>query len=509
MAVWSEGYFTDVQYTGHSYPHMAPGYLKLAALLGGARPPELGDGSAYLELGCGQGFNLNLLAAANPRTTFIGVDFHPGQIANAQRLAKAAALDNVSFEDWSFAQMLELPPQRLPRVDVVALHGVLSWVSAENRARIIEIIDRVLKPGGLVYVSYNSLPGWNQRLVLRRLLLERFEREAGSPETRLAAAFKTATRLAESESGFFRPATGAKQALAHLQTQAPAYLFHEYMNADYHAFFHADVVREMEGARLAFAGSAVPGEDVPTLAAGDALQPLLAEAEDETWRQTIYDFASNKPFRRDVFVRGRNALSAEQQLALLSETPLTLLVRPQEAKLSFQLPAGALTGDPDLYGPMLEALVDGPKTYGELVALKALTTKGRTEPQARRALMVMLAAGYVHSAQAVTADSARAFNRAVLQDLEEGARPPLASAIAGAPLGSTLAELLGLRAEFRKQSVKTAAAEGAAILARANAAFMIEGKVVSDPAEVTAEFVRRIETFRAEKLPFWQKIGVA
>jgi SAM-dependent methyltransferase len=509
MAVWSEGYFTDVQYTAHPYPHMAPGYLRIAALLGGVRPPELGEGPAYLELGCGQGFNLNLLAAGNPQISFTGVDFHPGQIANAQRLAKAAGLRNVTFEDFSFAQMLEMPAEKLPRVDVVALHGVLSWVSLENRARIIRIIDRVLKPGGLVYVSYNCLPGWNQRLVLRRLLLEQFERQAGSPEARLEAAIKTATRMADAESGFFRPATGAKQTLAHLATQTPAYLFHEYMNADYHAFFHADVVREMEGARLSFAASAIAAEDVPSLAAPEALQPLVAEAQDETWRQTVFDFANNKPFRRDVFVRGRNALSPDQQLALLSETPLTLLVRPEEAKLTFQVPLGTLTGDPTLYGPIVEALADAPKTYGELLELKALTSSGKTELQLRHAIMVMLAAGYIHPAQDVARDSARAFNRTVLEGLEDGERPPLVSAVAGAPIGCNLAESLGLRAAFRKQSVKSAAAEGAAILAKARAAFMIEGKVVSDPAEVTAEFVRRIDTFRAEKLPLWERIGVA
>jgi hypothetical protein len=340
--------------------------------------------------------------------------------------------------------------------------------------------------------------------------MEQYERQAGSPEARLAAAFKTAGRLAEPETGFFRPATGAKQTLANLQTQAPAYLFHEYMNADYHAFFHADVAREMDGARLAFAASAVPAEDVPTLAAPEALQSLVAEAQDETWRQTIFDFASNKAFRRDIFVRGRNALDPEQQLNLLSETAFTLLLRPPDAKLTFQVPVGTLTGDPALYGPMIEALAAGAKTYGELIGLKALKAKGKTEPQARRAIMVMLAAGYVHPAQEVAPDSARAFNRAVLEDLEHGERPPLASAVAGAPVGSSLAELLGLRALFRNEDVKTAAAQGATILAKAGAGFVQEGGgVISDPAGITAEFVRRIETFHAEKLPFWQQIGVA
>ena len=90
MAAWSDGYVTDIQYTGKFYGELAPGYLAFACLRQAVRPPVLGRGSSYLELGCGQGFGLSLLAAANPERSFMGVDFHPGQIANAQRLAREA-----------------------------------------------------------------------------------------------------------------------------------------------------------------------------------------------------------------------------------------------------------------------------------------------------------------------------------------------------------------------------------------------------------------------------------
>ncbi len=134
MAAWADGYFTDIQYTGHFYPELAPGYMAFGCLRQGVRPPHLGDGATYLELGCGQGFGLNLLAAANPGMAFWGVDFHPGQIDNALRQASAAGLSNITFEDFSFEQMLALPPGALPRFDVISLHGIYSWVSPESVA---------------------------------------------------------------------------------------------------------------------------------------------------------------------------------------------------------------------------------------------------------------------------------------------------------------------------------------------------------------------------------------
>ena len=45
-------------------------------------------------------------------------------------------------------------------VDVVVLHGVLSWISRADQAAVVSILERRLRPEGLVYVSYNCMPGW-------------------------------------------------------------------------------------------------------------------------------------------------------------------------------------------------------------------------------------------------------------------------------------------------------------------------------------------------------------
>src|SRR5262249_33239779 len=152
------------------YAELAPGFLAFACARQGVRPPRLGAGTRYLELGCGQGYGLALLAAANPAMDFIGVDFNPAHIAGARRLAEAAGLTNVAFEDFGSGQVLDLPAERLGRFDIVVLHGVYSWVSAENRAAIVEILDRAVTPGGLVYVSYNALPGWSANAPLQRFI---------------------------------------------------------------------------------------------------------------------------------------------------------------------------------------------------------------------------------------------------------------------------------------------------------------------------------------------------
>src|SRR5690606_9249955 len=123
---------------------------------------------AYCELGCGQGFSTNLLSAANPDIDFYATDFNPAQIAGAQALCEAAGTKNVRFFDDSFAE-LEARPD-LPKFDVIALHGIYSWIAKEHRDTIVRFIDKRLKPGGLVYISYNCLPGWSGPAPLRQLL---------------------------------------------------------------------------------------------------------------------------------------------------------------------------------------------------------------------------------------------------------------------------------------------------------------------------------------------------
>jgi hypothetical protein len=47
------------------------------------------------------------------------------------------------------------------------LHGIWSWVSEDNRQIILDFIDRKLKPGGVLYLSYNTQPGWSAFMPLR------------------------------------------------------------------------------------------------------------------------------------------------------------------------------------------------------------------------------------------------------------------------------------------------------------------------------------------------------
>ncbi len=51
------------------------------------------------------------------------------------------------------------------------LHGVYSWVAPEVRRDIARVLRDAARPGGYVFVSYNALPGWSQKMPLREMML--------------------------------------------------------------------------------------------------------------------------------------------------------------------------------------------------------------------------------------------------------------------------------------------------------------------------------------------------
>src|SRR4029077_15564225 len=130
--------------------------------LSGMEAPDLDRHFTYCELGCGRGRTSTVLAAINPEAEFHAVDFHPAHIAHAQQQARHARLRNIQFHECSFAELPGAYGAALPKFDVITMHGVWSWIAPQLQEAIVAFLNARLKPGGLVYVSYNALPAWNQ-----------------------------------------------------------------------------------------------------------------------------------------------------------------------------------------------------------------------------------------------------------------------------------------------------------------------------------------------------------
>lgn len=371
MSDWGGGYVTETEYLPGYYREQAPAHMALACLLNGVAPPALGPDFAYCDLGCGPGRTVALLAAANPQARFHGVDFHPAHIARGRETADQAGLGNLHFHEASFADLADGDgADALPDFDVVALHGVYTWVSEENRAAVVRFLARKVKPGGMVYIGYNAAPGWTPVMPLQRLLLEHAGQTPGNPEERVVAALDFARRLRGAGAGILGDVdslVGFRNGVAVVSEQEHYnYLSHEYLNAHWRPLYHQDVARDMARAKLTYAGSATLLENFPDLTLSPQQRELLAEIKDPALRETFKDYCANRPFRRDVFVRGARRLTAAERDRRLSSGLLHAAVSREECSHVIKAPAGEAAVDKARYGAIFDALARGPRSVGDL-----------------------------------------------------------------------------------------------------------------------------------------------
>lgn len=510
MDDWTEGYVSDVQYTAGFYREMAPSHLAFIALVMGYALGPVAKPKHYLELASGQGFGTVLLAATNPQTEFVGIDFNPGQTANARKLAEEAGLTNVRFLDWSF-QETATRTEGLPReFDIIALHGIYSWVSEENRKAIVTILRQRLRPGGFAYVSYNSLPGWAPVAPAQRLIREFADRNPGRSDQQIAEALRFLNSLRDGKAFYFSLNPIVEKRLETITKQDPHYLAHEYLNAHWHPLYFSEVARELNEARLSFVGSATLTENINNLSVPPGLRDLLQNTVDPIWAEVLRDYVANKQFRRDIFGRGTNKLSPIEKQRDLLQMRLALIVPLSNVKLTFKGPLGDYEGAKDIYRPIVEMLDRSPATLAELTAQPALRKAGVLG--VLQALASLVSSGQVSPTNALETGEHRAahrFNQMVIQELKVGRTFKfLAAPAAGTGIPVSTQDLFALAAVLDgKQKAADAARHALDIMQSLGQRPRKDGKVLTE-GEAVAYIEELIKPILTDKLPLWKRLGV-
>jgi SAM-dependent methyltransferase len=417
MADWGAGYVIDTPYVHDFCRVQAPPILALAALTGGAA--ALGGSCeplVYCDLGCGQGYTANLVAAANPAAHVLGVDFNPSHIASARALAAAANLSNIEFREASFEE-LEADPQ-LPECDVMCMHGVYSWISAENRRVLVSFIRRKLKSGGLLYISYDCMPGWAGIAPLRRILSQAFSPRPGLPATAaLGQAFAYADALRKADSRFHRMFPFVEAQIERLKKLPTAYLAHELFPLNWEAFSFGDIARELADAKLIFLSSAHLTDCVDRVNFTEEQQEFLATIDDPVLAETTRDMILARQFRRDVFTKGLVPLDASAGRNRWLNTRFALTTPSRLFDMTFDTALGKLQLRPDIYTPLIEILDEGPMTLHDLIG--RLPEPRPSWISLTDAIKVMVGRGDLQPCLPEDGDAkreicARAFNAAVL-----------------------------------------------------------------------------------------------
>lgn len=424
MNDWNEGYVTEVAYTYGFYKETSPAAIRFALLAAGHDAPPI-DKLSYCELGYGQGAGLNLLAAANPQGDFWGTDFNPAHASGARKLADDAGLTNLHVFDDSFE---EFGRRELPQFDYIALHGVWSWVGAEVARQIVDFIRKHLKVGGVVYISYNTLPGWTHALPMRGLLSQYIEYQsspADSMHARLDGALKLLDDLNEIPGSYFKGTPQLADRIKALKGQNDNYLAHEYLNRHWQPVFFSQMVEALAAAKLTFTAHANPLNCIDAINHTKELQEVLDRISNPIFKEAVRDIGINQGFRRDLFVRGPRRLSRTDHAAGLLETRYALVTERAMCSLSVKTNVGEAALQPLVYEPILDRMADGGPISGRELLNATEVAQQAGVSRLLQALVVLVGAGYVQPCvplpthKAARASSAR-FNQVAMTRTARG-----------------------------------------------------------------------------------------
>lgn len=376
------GYVTEISYTYAHHGEMAPARLALALILAGVAPPPgllTGRDFTWCELGFGQGVTLAVLAASCPGAHFHGTDINPEHVGFIRDISDRAGLGNLTVAADGFGTYGQRAG--LPQFDVVALHGIWSWVGPSQRAEIVAFLRDRLKPGGVCYMGYNALPGLAPLLPVRKLMKVHLDRDTGPIVDRIPRAVAFANRLRTWGARHFVACPQAGERLQSLVGRPVAYLAHEYFNEHWTPDHVTDVAAALGQAGLELVGPSRVADRLDTPVTGplaDGIAALLAEVDDPLLRELAGDFMTNRPFRRDLFVKQPDRLTVAMRERMLADMPFAALVLPHRMPGGGMLPHGEAVLDRDAGTTLLERLLDKPRPAGRPALLP--TALGQAVP---------------------------------------------------------------------------------------------------------------------------------
>jgi SAM-dependent methyltransferase len=526
LTTWSEGYVTDALYTDNTYREQSPSWINHVAVLNGSVPRPLDRPFAYLELGCGLGHSITIFAACFPEGRFVGVDFNPAHIDHAQRRAAELGLGNLTFVEASFQDLAADPSgtgiaAALGQFDFVALHGIYSWITPEARNAAQRLIFDRLKSGGLVYNSYNCMPGWAAEAPIQRLLAEFSPTEAGSSSDRARGALARINEVAALKVGYFQVVPQTAAHLAQLGSKKPNYLAHEYLNGMWTTFYSDDVATEMTAAKLDFLGSATLIENMTDLLFRDDVRAYLTRHQDPRRRQLLQDFLNNQKFRRDVFVRGHARLEKRERQAWLNRQCVVALTPIQKLSATVRVPSGMLNFDKDAHEILKGLLAGGAMSRGDLMAnftksggkakdlgqiITAMTVSGQLAPAARASqVRTTRATGDKLPPQRLTV---KVNARILASSLERRSGATLASPVAGFATGLNITEVMLLDIALSGGTIATMADRLGVMMKERGIRPAKDGKAIEGEDATRAHFHDLATAFVEETVPSLQRLGV-
>ena len=507
---WTAGYVADIGYSSQYYSELNPARLPIALLNAGYAPPRI---RTACELGFGQGVSVNMHAAAQPDVEWYGNDFNPSHAAFAAGLAEAAG-SKAQLTDESFAEFFAR--EDLPDFDYIGLHGVWSWISDENRALIVDFIRRKLRVGGVVYISYNTLPGWAAAMPLRQLMAQHAATLSApglATEAKVEAALAHVEALFAAEPAYLGANPQIAERFAQMKGMDRRYLAHEYFNRDWKPMYFSEVADMLSAAKLNFACSANYSDMLDEIWMTPAQKAQIDAAPTDLLTQGVRDFIVNQQFRKDIWIKGGEMPSPRRRMQMLTEQRIALVAPVESVGMTIELSGRQVTLQEEVYRPILNLLADHkPHTIGEIQAVVAAA--GVDPLMVLQAAVVLLATNLVVPAQSAKAaaeakGSVERMNTAVLERIQQGEEFPFvaSSQLGGAVAMDRVTQLIADALRHGVSAPEVIADQVWSVLSAEGRLMIKDGKTIETAEANIAELRVQAEVFIKQKSPLLQALG--
>ena len=463
--------------------------------------------------------SVNIHAAASD-VTWTGTDFNPSQANFARQLACQSGA-NATLCDASFQEFLA--DDKNPEYQFIGLHGIWSWVSDANRQTIVDIIRNKLAVGGVVYMSYNTFPGWAGFAPMRHLMTQHAKVLGSAGKgiiNRIDDAFDFSERLYELDPKYLLATPQSSERMKALQDQDRQYLAHEFFNEDWHPMHFSDVAELLTEAKLEFSASATFSDLVDDITFTAKQRQFLSEIPEATLRETTKDFILNKQFRRDYWIKGPVKLTSLERVKGIRDLKVALKIPASEIKLTMAGAVGEISFNKSVYQPIVDFLSDHQiRALGELENHFA-TSNSDSGPrislaQITQSIILLLSTGQVALVQdnAVTnaATTQSAALNAFLLDKAKYSNDLrfLASPITGGGVTANRVEMLFLLAITEGATEPQSWAESASrVLAAQGHRLVNQGVALESDQDNLHELTLRAKEFEQKRLITFRTLGI-
>jgi len=323
--------YDEVPYPSSSFPQTHPVKLATMGKLFGLSPTAP-DKASILELGCADGANLIPFAQIYPESTFVGIDLSVKQVERGQKAVAESGLTNITL----LHEDIRTFDAQGKKFDYIIVHGIFSWVPEDVRERILSLCDTLLTENGIAYISYNALPGWHMRGMIRDMMLFHTA-QFPDVQQRIGQARALVKFLVDSVPTENNPyGQFLKNELTAMQGWQDGYLRHDFLEEENRAFYFHEFATAAAKHNLQYLGE----PDLSAMLAGNfppQVQETLAKVGRNIVQMEQYmDFLRNRMFRMTLLVKRDAKINRNIDAGILRDFSIGAVARSVKDEVNIQ-----------------------------------------------------------------------------------------------------------------------------------------------------------------------------